>query len=185
MDPGYNCAEPRLANLLRNLAQEGFEIGIHPSYNSFMSAESIAAETDRLADVLGRPVTACRQHWLRFSWANTWAAQAAADLRCDSTLGFNDRPGFRNGAALAFQPVDPASGELLPIAVQPLVLMDSHIYDYDLDAARHPEQFIEPWIAEVKAVGGLATVLWHPHTLDPAYGWAQGFEALLDIVVAN
>src|SRR5262249_34905731 len=105
MDPGYDCGDPRLAQFLRHLAQEGFEIGIHPSYTSFTSAAAIAAERNHLADVLGQPVTACRQHWLRFSWAKTWSAQAAAGLLRDSTLGFNDRPGFRNGSALAFRPV--------------------------------------------------------------------------------
>jgi hypothetical protein len=185
MDPGYDCAEPRLVAFLRSLVQDGFVIGVHPSYASFASTASIAAEKNRLAEVLGCPVTACRQHWLRFSWARTWAAQAAAGISCDSTLGFNDRPGFRNGAALAFQPFDSATRETLPIVAQPLVLMDSHVYDYDLDGAAHPERFMEPWIAEIKAVGGLATILWHPHTLDPTYGWERGFEALLDLIAAN
>lgn len=184
MDPGYDCADPGLATLLRRLAAGGFEIGLHPGFGTWRSARLIREQRDRLARALSPAVTSCRQHWLRFSWAETWAAQAAAGLTLDTTLGFNDRPGFRNSAALAFAP-SAADGSELPITAVPLILMDSHIYDYDLDTGRDPGTAIERWIGEVRAVGGEASVLWHPHTLHRSYGWRPGFEALLEILACH
>lgn len=184
MDPGYDCADPRIVDLLHNLIQSGFEVGLHPSYGSWASTNMIARQRERLTHALGQPVTACRQHWLRFSWEKTWIAQAGAGILLDSTLGFNDRPGFRNGAALRFRPSLPLRSGL-PITAEPMILMDSHLYDYDLDACRDLGGSIERWIGEVKAVGGVATVLWHPHTLDRSYGWGKGFEVLVDVVSAR
>lgn len=93
----------------------------------------------------------------------------------DTTLGFNDRPGFRNGAALKFAPF----GDAEAFAALPLVLMDSHLYDYAaLDGAGRARA-MRYWIEEVRQVRGQCTVLWHPHTLSEDYGWADGFRALL------
>lgn len=179
MDPGYDVGSPRLSSALQDFMRDGHEIGLHPSFTSWHSAQAIARQRSRLADVLDEDILACRQHWLRFSFAQTWAAQAEAGLCLDSTLGFNDRCGFRNSAALRFKPVDPATMSALPMEAEPMILMDSHLYDYDLAAADAPEATIDRWLDEVEAVGGEATVLWHPHTLHPSIGWGRGFAHLL------
>lgn len=179
MDPGYDVAEPRLSSALRTFLQHGHEVGLHPSFASWHLPDAIRKQRLALERVVDVPVLACRQHWLRFSYAQTWRAQAAAGVRLDSTLGFNDRPGFRNAAALTFVPTDPTDMSSISIDVQTMILMDSHLYDYDLAAAGAVEASIDRWCDEVKAVGGEATVLWHPHTLHPSIGWKAGFEHLL------
>lgn len=179
MDPGYDIADARLTSALCGFLQDGHQIGLHPGFESWRSAEAIGRQRNRLADAIGTSATTCRQHWLRFSFAETWAAQSKAGLSLDSTLGFNDRWGFRNSAALRFIPVEPVTMSALPIKAEPMVLMDSHLYDYDLEASQDPTATIDRCLDEVVAVGGQATVLWHPHTLHPSIGWDSGFAHLL------
>lgn len=182
MDPGYDPAESPLPGLLRDLRARGFEIGLHQSFGTWREARPMEEERGRLEAVLDHPVSSCRQHWLRFSWAGTWRAQAAAGLREDATLGFNDRPGFRCGAALRFNPWDEEHGRRMNLTALPMVLMDSHLYDYaGLDREQRRAAMARV-IREVRAVGGEASVLWHPHTLSPDYGWAEGFEELLSVL---
>ena len=183
-DPSYRIDEPDVVAALRRLAGEGVQIGLHPSFASWADRKRIAEEKWWAEEALGTPITACRQHWLRFSFVETWKAQAACGIERDATLGFNDRPGFRNGAALAFRPGD-AHAEDLGLEAWPLVLMDSHLYDYlDLEAEARGEA-IARWIGEIKAVGGQATVLWHPHTLGRDYGWGDGFNRMLSTIQAT
>jgi hypothetical protein len=175
-DPSYRIDRPDLVTSLRGLTGRKVEIGLHPSFASWNDGERMAEEKAWAEEALGLRITACRQHWLRFSFADTWRLQAACGLERDSTLGFNDRPGFRNGAALAFRP-EAAAGAL---ESWPLVVMDSHLYDYlDLDAAGRAEA-IAGWIGEIRQVGGQATLLWHPHTLGRDYGWRDGFERVIE-----
>jgi hypothetical protein len=179
LDPDYDVAEEALAQRLRALSQQGHAIGLHPSYGAWGDAAAMREERERVERACGAPVTSCRQHWLKFSWERTWAAQQQAGLRLDMTLGFNDRPGFRNGAALRFAPWDHASGAPMGIESVPLVLMDSQLYDYaQMDDAGRAEA-IRRWIGEVVEVRGTASVIWHPHTLSPDYGWRDGFRMLL------
>ncbi len=178
VDPAYDVLEAPVAERLRALVARGHAVGVHPSYATWEDSAAMRRERERVERATGARAVHCRQHWLRFSWTRTWAAQHAAGLEIDFTLGFNDRPGFRNGAALRFRPWD-ASGTSLGIESVPLVLMDSQLYDYaDMDDTCR-ETAIGHWLGEVSAVRGCASVIWHPHTLAPDYGWRGGFAMLL------
>ncbi len=181
-DPAYRVDEPRLAGVLRRLREGGWTVGLHQSFDARDDARLMRAQRRRLEEALGGPVTSCRQHWLRFSWERTWRAQEDAGLRLDSTLGFNDRPGFRNSAALRFRPWCDERLAPLDLEALPLVLMDSQLHDYQPGARAELAQRIGFWLDEVRAVRGTATVLWHPHTLSGDYGWAEGFDALLRLL---
>ena len=130
----------------------------------------------------GGAVTACRQHWLRFSWKRTWAAQEVAGIEFDTTLMFNDRPGFRNAAALCWRPWNAILHKQHKVKVQPSVLMDSHLYDYQQLGDSDRQQQIRNWLGECDYVHGQTAVLWHPHTLTKDYGWKQGFESVLMVM---
>lgn len=180
LDPGYRIDDPRVTGLMRKLIGNGWEVGVHPGIGSWKDAVAQASIVRSATQSSGQNVELCRQHWLRFSWQDTWAAQAAAGIKIDFTLGFNDRPGFRNGAALRYHPWN--SGAAAPHSIEsvPTILMDSHFYDYAYPA--DPGAAMQPWIDEVVAVGGEASLLWHVHTMHQEYGWADGYRRLLDLL---
>jgi len=182
LDPDYDVMDDAVAARIRVLSQQGCVIGVHPSFDSWNDSAAMMEERLRVERACAAPVTSCRQHWLKFSWARTWSAQQQAGLALDMTLGFNDRPGFRNGAALRFSPWDETRSAPLTIESVPLVLMDSQLYDYAAmgDAARAAA--IRRWIGEVVDVRGTASVVWHPQTLSSDYGWRDGFSLLLQAI---
>lgn len=182
LDPAYDVEAEPMKSALRQLHADGWTIGVHLSYNSWNDADLMRQERMRVERALGAPVSACRQHWLRFGWAHTWAAHQQAGFAQDATLGFNDRSGFRNGAALGFRPWDPSTGRLMDITVLPMVLMDSHYYDYAEFTPAGREAAIQAWLDEVRAVRGTATVLWHQRVLSDDYGWGPGFEYLVSAI---
>ncbi len=184
LDPGYSLRSPGLGERLRDLKARGHEVGSHPSYSSWNDARRLSEERAALERAVGGEVRSCRQHWMRFSWSRTWAAQEQAGFSLDSTLAFNDRPGFRVSAALRHRPWNAGAARPHALEVLPLIVMDSHLYDYaELDAGARGKK-LRQFVEEVRSVSGEAALLWHPHTLSTDYGWQEGFEELLEVVGA-
>ena len=178
-DPFYRVDERRISEELRDLVRSGSKVGLHQSFGAWRDSALMVRERLALEAALGERVTLCRQHWLRFSWAETWAAQEAAGFDLDCTLGFNDRPGFRNGAALRYHPWKPDLSGEMRIESLPMVLMDSHLYDY---AGLKPEEIgpaVDAWIDEVRLVRGEASIIWHQRVFSRDYGWRPGYERVL------
>ena len=99
VDPSYSVVTDLIYNQLRLMSSKGHVIGLHQSFDAWQD-ETMRLEKETIEEAIGQAVTVCRQHWLRFSFRDTWKAQAKAGLRTDMTLGFNDRPGFRNSSAV-------------------------------------------------------------------------------------
>jgi len=182
-DPSYDVLDPRLKAIIRELKNGGWTVGLHPSYLAWKEADLIKAEKKQLEKAVGVEVSSCRQHWLRFSWQNTWQAQQNVGIKLDTTLGFNDRPGFRNGAALQFHPWRESSAAPMKLGAIPMVLMDSHLYDYRDMSNDDREREIDRWLDEIKFVRGQATIIWHQRVMSSDYGWGDGYCYLLKKVI--
>ena len=180
-DPGYDIASPKLKTLLRQLASQGHTIGLHPGFETWQDTEQITAQRNCVEQAAGVQVSSCRQHWLRFSWEKTWMAQAQSGLRCDRTLMFNDRFGFRNSSALLWNPWNPVTCSSHLVSVEPTILMDSHLYDYQSLEPLQQRKVIGTLMNECRIVHGKAAILWHPHTLTKDYGWSDGFGDVVEL----
>ncbi len=162
--------ERTVAEVLRELAQEGFDIGLHGSYASATDGALLREERERLATALGREVHTSRQHWLHWEIDRTPAFQEAAGLRADSTLGFNRNVGFRAGTSLPLWWFDAAAGRRLDLLQVPLIVQEAALTTANaLELGR--EAALDVWarmVSAVREVGGVATLLVHPHALaDP------------------
>lgn len=179
MDPSYDVSDAQLSAKICNLRRQGHAVGLHQGFDTWRDNERMQREHDRLSAITRESISSCRQHWLRFSWAHTWRAQALVGLRLDTSLGFNDRAGFRNSAAVRFCPFHRALNHPLSIEVLPLVLMDSHLYDYGNLSESQIKNSIDNWLDEVFLVGGEASIVWHQRVFSQDYGWSLGYEYLL------
>ncbi|MBN2569766.1 MAG: hypothetical protein JXB42_10100 [Deltaproteobacteria bacterium] len=181
LDPGYSVREERVQKMAKQLMEGGWIVGVHHSCMNYNNSALLKSEKNAIEDILNTDLEFARIHWLRFSWEHTWLSLNEAGIACDMTLGFNNRPGFRNGAALSVHPWSKSVNGELDIRIMPTVLMDSHLYDYcNLDDQACIVE-IEKWIEEIKAVCGEASIIWHQHTLSDDYGWSVGFKQLLKL----
>jgi len=151
------------AQATRLAARAGWEIGLHGSYASAFDATILRAEKALVEAMLEQPITAVRQHFLRFAVAVTPRIQADAGFRVDSTLGYSGTIGCRAG--LAF-PYFWLGIDLLEV---PLIIQDVGLLRTQ---GRHPNlsQAIlraKTLIEKVANVGGVATLGWHTHPESP------------------
>jgi peptidoglycan/xylan/chitin deacetylase (PgdA/CDA1 family) len=179
LDPAYNVHSPALKKQIKKMHINGWGIGLHQSFDAWKDKDRMKSEKKNLEKALGDAVTTCRQHWLRFSFNDTWKVQQDIGFKQDTTLGFNDRPGFRNASAVNYFPWDKKSDKPMQIEVIPMMLMDSHIYDYAHIDEKNIFNEIDKWIDEVKTVCGQISVVWHQRVMSDDYGWRNGFEYLI------
>lgn len=180
LDPAYRVNSSSISKQIRELKAAGHQVGLHQGFHSWRDFKRMLAEKQRLEESLGEPITACRQHWLRFSFADTWKAQEAAGFQLDTTLGFNERPGFRNSAALRMPAWIASEGRFsAKLEILPMVLMDSHLFDYGQMGMEERQELIDKLLDEIKLTGGEATVIWHQRVFHGDYGWGGEYEYLL------
>lgn len=181
LDPAYRVSDEKLSVQIRKLKSEGNSIGLHQGFYSWRDSNRMFVEKKRIEESLNENINTCRQHWLRFSFADSWKAQEKAGFKLDSTLGFNERVGFRNSAALRL-PAWIASEERFSDTLEtlPMVLMDSHLFDYGQMNSTDRKIIIDNMLDEIAFVGGEATVIWHQRVFHADYNWGDDYRYLLE-----
>ncbi len=160
-DPNYRVKD--LAAELENASRRGFAVAVHGSYSSVVEATTLVAEAAALQKVIGRKPRGNRLHWLRFDrHEKLFESVENAGLAFDSTLGFSEAAGFRNGACFAFPPYDFKSERPYNFLEIPLVLMDGNIEAAARASGERPQEIADEVLRESRKLGwgGIAT-LWH------------------------
>ena len=165
---------------LGEIADRGWEVGLHGGYYAYDDPAAIREEKRRLEKALGRPVCGYRNHYLCFRVPDTWAHLSTAGFRYDTTLGYNNVPGFRNGTCRPFRPVDRRSGREVDILEVPLAIMDRTLFSY----AGSPDRawaIARRLIDAVERDRGVLTLLWHNDVFRAPYRgpWAAMYERIL------
>jgi len=84
----------------------------------------------KLEKVLGKKIVGYRNHYLKFKVPETWGLPKEAGFKYDTTLGYADCVGFRNGMCHPFKPFDLNINSYINILEIPLIIMDRTLFDY-------------------------------------------------------
>jgi hypothetical protein len=167
-----------VGELMRRVAEAGWEIGLHPSYYAATSPEWLRIQKELCEDAIQGKIVSVRQHTLQYDPNRTPAFQAQAGLSVDSTQGFNDLIGFRAGTSFPYLCWDWVRGATLPLLEVPLHIQDGPL----LRDSPSTDKTIENAISLMKSVedvGGVLVILWHPSWLATDSGLAV-FKTILE-----
>ncbi|MBM4036931.1 MAG: hypothetical protein FJ290_00325 [Planctomycetes bacterium] len=176
---------------LRRLVARGCEVALHASFDSYRSADALAAERRDVAALAGADIIGCRQHFLRLDLPATWRAQAQAGLRYDATLGYHDTDGHRPGLSFPFHPfADPTDSHAetaeraeenrrceseignrqsaignragaSPVLELPLTIYDGGLCEWGGLDAEAAWQRLRGYLERAEADGSMLGLLWH------------------------
>ena len=181
-DLTYRPESKRARRILQTIEKAGHEIGLHGSFATYDRAEVFGKQRARLDQLVNRPTTGVRQHFLRMVPGATQRAMADAGFRYDSTFGFADRNGFRLGVADVVPMWDEHDERALPIEEAPFCWMDRALSKYQ--GIEDPTAWVEDGLriaGRVQETNGLWVGIWHPN-LDTPLGYPHaidGFSLLL------
>ena len=175
-DPNPYPVPAAQRRVMRALAATS-DAGIHPSYRTLEQTELVAEEQHRLAEIIDRPVTRSRQHFLRLSLPTTYRALLRAGITDDHSMGFADRVGWRAGTNLPFPWYDLERERETRLTIHPFAGMDVTLKDYEGVSAEDAGAIIFEMAGAIGDLGGPFPLLWHNSSFAASYGWA-GWEAM-------
>ena len=183
-DKNISLRNEAFRNLIKRLGDYA-DVGIHPSFSSYLNLQKMQAEIDGLSEVLHRPLTKSRQHFLRMNLPRSYQKLIELDISDDYTMGFASQAGFRAGIADAFRFFDLENDMATNLWVHPFALMDGTMRDYlNLDV-EDSFSLAKQLVDEVRAVGGTFIYLTHNETLGGEkrwQGWPEMYRKLIEYV---
>jgi len=114
----YKITEKKVRNIIHTLDKNGWEIGLHSSYNSYLEPKLIKEEKILLEYIAGHNILGVRQHYLNLN-DKTWDIQKNAGFKYDSSFGYTKKIGYKDEKIYPFRPFND------DFIVFPLCIMDS------------------------------------------------------------
>lgn len=160
-DEDYNYRIDDCETMLGELSDGGWEVGLHGGHTAYNNPDEMSRKKRWLEKVLNKSIVGYRNHYLRFKVPETWEYLSEAGFTYDSTLGYHDCIGFRNGMCHPFRPFNLMNQTEIDILEIPLALMDATLSNHmNLDIPASWER-IKQLIDTVEMNHGVLTVLWH------------------------
>ncbi len=159
LDFNYNVED--LEAEIGTIANNGWEVGLHGGHEAYNNLNQIKEMKKRLESVLGKEVIGYRNHFLKFKVPDMWELLSKAGFKYDTTFGYADCVGFRNGMCHPFKPFNLDTNKGIDILEIPLIIMDCTLFDYmkfDMEGAWNITKLL---IDKVENYNGSITILWH------------------------
>jgi hypothetical protein len=169
-------------SLIKMLDDEA-DVGIHPSYASNSNINILKEEINNLSNVLNRPITKSRQHFLKLSMPQTYRNLLELGITDDYTMGYASEIGFRASIASPFNFYDLEMDIETNLIIHPFAFMEGTLRDYHNKDANSAKPIIYSLIDEVKKVNGTFISLWHNESLCNKkrwVGWDQLYNDMIE-----
>jgi hypothetical protein len=146
------------------ILEQNCEIGLHTGYYSYDSIDEIKKEKTTMEKIIGKKIIGSRNHVLRFKTPDSWQVLCNAGLLYDTSYGYHDMIGFRNGMCHPFQPFNLNTNKKIDILEIPLNIQDMTFLMHMKTNAKDSWDHIKNLIDTTERMGGVLTVLWHNWT---------------------
>lgn len=126
----YELKESYLKQVMTFLKSKKIPIGLHGSYRTHDNLNPFKEEKRSFEKMIGNSITWNRFHWLQFDAIETPGLLEEAGIKYDSTLGFQEHVGFRNGCCTPFYLYNHKDNKSTEVIEYPLTVMDCSLaYD--------------------------------------------------------
>ncbi|HEX4373848.1 MAG TPA: polysaccharide deacetylase family protein [Puia sp.] len=164
-DEDYNYDLKEIKNELGTILQNNCEVGLHGGHHAYNNKDKLLLEKNNLEKNLRASVKGYRNHYLRFQSPLTWNNLAEAGFLYDTTFGYADCAGFRNGMCYPFFPYDTEKNKFIEIVELPLMMMDATLIYYMRLDEQGSMNLCKKMVEEVAECNGVFTLLWHNNFL--------------------
>ncbi len=169
----FDISDSSIRKVMEEVAEAGGEVAMHGSRGAHEELEKFQADLK----LFNRKTAGNRFHFLNFDIRKTPKLLEEAGMDYDATLGFSERPGFRNGICHPFFLYDLQSDRQTRVLEIPLNVMDSTFAEtkYLGTSPEKARDFIREVATETKKFKGCISILWHNTHFSPQKfgGWGE------------
>lgn len=184
-DVTYDLGLPRYRQLMARLQRSGWETGLHASYETIEDRPALKWQVRRLTSLARDVPTSMRHHYLRLDPRRPYESIQSAStcgLMCDSSVGFNDAPGFRAGIAMPYRVHGALDSTGRRVFELPMTLADMHLPRNDVATAT---RIALAHVAAVRELGGMAVLNWHVGNWHSKPAWRESFKAVCELLASD
>lgn len=166
--------------LLKSLAED-YQIGLHPSYNSYSVLEKISIEKKRLENVIEKNVTSARCHFLRVKFPETYRTFIREGITDDYTMIYSSQCGFRTGLCVPHKWFDLGKNKTTFLTIHPSTVMEGVLRDYNKLSVEQAQSQVVNLMNDVKQFGGEFVSVWHNDSFVPQQQeWIELYKNMLN-----
>ena len=159
-----------------------YQTGIHPSWQSGDNFLLMKQEKKLLQEIIDKPVTQSRQHYIRFSLPHGYRRLIEAGITDDYSMGYGSINGFRASIASSFYWYDLETEKQTCLRIHPYCFMEANsFYEQHLTPQETFEELTHFYKA-CKEVNGTLITIWHNNFFgtDKLFeGWKEVYEKFI------
>ena len=160
-DTSWYVKRRKFTSLVKQIKKRGHIIGFHPGYYTYDDAERWRYEKNILENAIQQEVKEGRQHFLRMDMPHTLSVWEENNMEIDSTLGYQEKEGFRCGTGESYQIFDFLKRKILRLKERPLIIMDGMLLQSQHYSADKAKEVIHYYISLGKKYNTGITILFH------------------------
>lgn len=159
----YKLSHPFVKRLFKDIEERGHIIGFHPDFNTYRDPVRWKKEKDRLQSSSPQVIHSGRQHYLQFHVPDTWQIWDDMEMEWDSSLSYDEVPGFRTGSCYNYPVFNFLTREKLSLRERTLNIMDKSLVLHNRDMELHE---MENRAKNLINVGFADKVSFNSHSVD-------------------
>lgn len=169
-DSDFNYDINKIKDIFDEIEFNNCEIGLHGSQSAYNNLNQITEEKDRLEKQINKRVNGYRNHILRFEIPLTWELLNKAGFKYDTTFGYADCVGFRNGMCYPYKPYNKTKQQFIDIFELPLTLMDVTLFNYMKLNYKEAFKICKIITDRVEYFNGVLNIIWHNNSFTGELG---------------
>lgn len=124
-DKNISPSHPEMVKLIQQLSHS-FQIGWHPSWNSYGQPKMLEKEKQALGAIIKKQVIQSRQHYIRLQLPKTYQLLLQAGIKKEYSMGYGSINGFRASFAGSYLWYDLHSEQSTELRIYPFCYMDAN-----------------------------------------------------------
>ncbi|MFL5786971.1 MAG: polysaccharide deacetylase family protein, partial [Flavisolibacter sp.] len=162
-------------------------IGLHPSWASNDMPSLLTEEKHSLEQIVTRPITNTRQHYIRFQPV-TFQRLLALGLTHDYSMGYGSINGFRASITSSYKWYNLKNESATSLTMHPYCFMDANsYYEQHLTPSEALDE-LKMFNSIIRPVNGTMITIWHNNFLgtdDEFKGWREAYEEFIKSSIVN